>query len=104
LKKFKQFSLATWIDFIKSLEATGNFEKEIFGTWLSVKQQDGAAKITPQQEMKQLLESNADLRRLVTLMKETNKDQQGGTSKPKKGRPKKPEKKESGPIPKKQKK
>jgi len=73
----------TWKDFVIQLSATGNFPDHLFGRWLEKKEEKTSE--DPAQQLQALMSSNADLRRVVELLKAGNKED---TSKPKKGRPK----------------
>jgi len=88
---------STWKDFVKSLVESGNFEKDLFGSWLEEPKPSTSTQGSAAVEMKKLLDSNSDLRKLISLMKETKTDL-GGASKPKRGRPKSKKNKWSGGI------
>jgi len=74
-------SKITWKIFVNQLAETGKFEKELFGRWLD---QSTTPEMTPAEELEKLMNSNADLRKAITLLKAASSTTKaaGGTSKP----------------------
>jgi len=63
---------ATWKDFVQRLAESGRFKRETFGSWLEEKP-PAKPDQTREEQMKVIMDSGLDLRKLVDLLKEKEK-------------------------------